>query len=226
MTQRLAEMIKSVSIKLEAYPLLPSLVPETIYLNMTTGARILELSVLAPVACVTKPLWCSVCGGRVGYRTGGGQGRVLQRPERDLPAAGHGPVAALVGLPPHARALHARAVAHHLTVPPPSRAPQAIRESLTNTRLLTFRPQGTWRSPCGTRCTLASGSSPLTRRSCTPRPWPPARSPTPTDPSSSTTSDSAPTMVPSPLTLGTRTRTCRTHARHNLHDPRCIGLAE
>jgi hypothetical protein len=56
MTQRLAEMIKSVSAKLEAYPLLPSLVPETIYLNMTTGAHPRALWLqrplsLAPVAC-------------------------------------------------------------------------------------------------------------------------------------------------------------------------------
>jgi hypothetical protein len=36
--QKLEAMIKSVSAKLEAYPLLPSLVPEIVHLNMTTGA--------------------------------------------------------------------------------------------------------------------------------------------------------------------------------------------
>lgn len=35
--QKLEAMIKSVSAKLEAYPLLPSLVPEIVHLNMTTG---------------------------------------------------------------------------------------------------------------------------------------------------------------------------------------------
>jgi len=36
-SQSLESVIRSVSAKLEAYPKLPALVPETIYLNLTTG---------------------------------------------------------------------------------------------------------------------------------------------------------------------------------------------
>jgi hypothetical protein len=59
--QKLEAMIKSVSAKLEAYPLLPSLVPEIVHLNMTTGASAASPRLRDPsrsetdVPCV---VWC------------------------------------------------------------------------------------------------------------------------------------------------------------------------